>query len=60
MHVHEVVPGAGLMDYVTVLRRLNALDRDVTLRVEHFGFEDTVQGVRHIRQVTRDTGIILG
>ena len=60
VHVDEVVPGTGLMDLATVLRRLDGLGRDVTLQVEHLGHDDTLTGVRHIRKLARDAGITLG
>ena len=60
VHVDEAVPGTGLMDLATVLRRLDGLGRDVTLQVEHLGYEDTLQGVGHIRKLAREAGIILG
>ncbi len=58
-HVDEAVPGTGAMDYATILRRLDALDRDVTLHVEHFPFPETVQGQQYIRHLARESGISL-
>ena len=60
VHVDEAVPGTGLMDLATVLRRLDALGRDVTLQVEHLGYEDTLQGAGHIQKLAREAGIALG
>ena len=60
VHVDEAIPGTGLMDLATVLRRLDGLGRDVTLQVEHLGYEDTLEGVGHIRRLAREAGIDLG
>ncbi|MSS73294.1 MAG: sugar phosphate isomerase/epimerase [Candidatus Latescibacteria bacterium] len=59
VHLDEAVPGAGALDYATILRRLNALGHDVTLQVEHFSPEETVVGQQHIRQVAREAGVHL-
>ena len=59
VHVDEAVPGEGTMDYATLLRRLDALDHDVTLYAEHFPFPQTVQGQQYIRSVAREVGVIL-
>ncbi len=58
-HLDEAVPGAGTMDYATILRRLDALDHDVTLFPEHFPFAETVQGQQYIRSVARKIGVTL-
>ena len=44
IHMDEAVPGTGYMDYRTLLKRMDPIDHDVTLHVEHFGFEDTIEG----------------
>lgn len=59
IHVDEVVPGTGILDYATVLRRLGELDQDVTIHVEHFQYEDTIAGQQYIRSVARDVGVEL-
>lgn len=59
VHLDEAVPGTGAMDYATILRRLDALDQDVTLHVEHFSEADTIAGQQYIRYVARDLGIAL-
>ena len=58
-HIDEAVPGTGTMDYVTILGRLDQLDHDVTVHVEHFPFAETVQGQQYIRSVARKSGITL-
>jgi sugar phosphate isomerase/epimerase len=59
VHLDEAVPGAGSMDYGTILRRLNTLGHDVTVQVEHFSPEETVVGQQYIRYVAREAGIVL-
>ena len=68
VHVDEAVPGAkeadhryesGVMDYATILQRLNELSHDVTLYVEHFGYEDTVAGQQYIRHVAREVSVTI-
>ena len=44
IHVDEAVPGTGFMDFDSIVRRLDVLDHDVTVHVEHFEYEDTLQG----------------
>ena len=58
-HVGEAVPGEGTMDYHTILRRLDALDHDVTVHAEHFPYPQTVQGQQYIRSVAREVGVEL-
>ena len=38
------VPGTGGIDYATILRRLDQLDHDVTVHVEHFPEAETIAG----------------
>ena len=57
VHLDEAVPGTGVMDYATILRRLDELAHDVTLYVEHFPYEDTISGQQYIRHVAREVGV---
>ncbi len=57
IHVDEAVPGTGFMDFDAIVRRLDALDHDVTVHVEHFGYEDTLAGQLHIRRVAEKAGV---
>ena len=59
IHLDEAVPGTGHMDYATVLRRLEGLNRDITVNVEHFAYEDMMDGQEHIRGVARKVGVKL-
>ena len=44
------------MDYATVLRRLEGLNHDITVNVEHFAYEDMMDGQEYIRGVARKGG----
>ncbi len=57
IHVDEAVPGTGFMDFDAMVRRLDMLDHDVTVHVEHFEYEDTLQGQQHIRDVAERAGV---
>lgn len=57
IHVDEAVPGTGFMDFEAIVRRLDMLDHDVTVHVEHFEYEDTLEGQRHIRGVAERAGV---
>ena len=57
IHVDEAVPGTGFMDFDAIVRRLDMLDHDVTVHVEHFEYEDTLQGQQHIRDVAERAGV---
>ncbi len=57
IHVDEAVPGTGFMDFDAIVRRLDVLDHDVTVHVEHFEYEDTLQGQDHIRRIAESAGV---
>ena len=57
IHVDEAVPGTGFMDFDAIVRRLDMLDHDVTVHVEHFEYEDTLEGQRHIRRTAESAGV---
>ena len=59
VHLDEAVPGTGVMDYETILQRLDGLDHEVTVHVEHFSEEETVVGQQYIRYVAKNLGIAL-
>ena len=40
--------------------RLDELDHDVTLWVEHFPYEHAIAGQQYLRHVAREAGITLG
>ncbi|SFB57629.1 Sugar phosphate isomerase/epimerase [Cohnella sp. OV330] len=60
VHLDEVVPGRGALDYRTFLSELNKLDPDTSLIVEHLHTpEEGEEAARYIRSVARDLDISL-
>ena len=60
VHLDESVPGYGTMDYETILRRLDGLNRDIPVWVEHFSEEETIVGQEYIKHIARKIGIPIG
>ena len=58
--VDEAVPGTGMMDYATIRRRLDALENDVPVHVEHFPELETITGQQYIRHIGREIGVTIG
>jgi sugar phosphate isomerase/epimerase len=58
VHLDEVRPGLGGLDYAAYLKELNRLDPDTPLMLEHLP-EDAVydQAAAHIREVAQHCGI---
>ncbi|WP_217597671.1 sugar phosphate isomerase/epimerase [Cohnella sp. GbtcB17] len=60
VHLDEVVPGRGALDYRTFLRELSKLDPDTSLIVEHLKTpEEGEEAARYIRSVARELHIPL-
>jgi sugar phosphate isomerase/epimerase len=60
IHLQEVIPGRGHVDYDTYLRDLSGLGRDVPLILEHLQTADEyAEGAAHIRKVAQELNIIL-
>jgi sugar phosphate isomerase/epimerase len=57
VHIDEAVPGTGVMDYPTIMKRLGELPQEITLHVEHFEYEDAIAGQQYIRSVARQVGV---
>jgi sugar phosphate isomerase/epimerase len=58
VHLDEVRPGRGALDYRTLLRELAGLDRDLPLMLEHLpGAEEYQAAAGHIRQVAEAAGV---
>lgn len=58
VHLDEVRPGAGNLDYGTYVRELAALDGDVPLILEHLPSEDEYTlAAEYLRAVARDEGL---
>ncbi len=60
VHLDEVRPGLGALDYGVYLRLLAGLDPDTPLLLEHLPSEDDyAAGAEYIRTTARDLGIVL-
>ncbi|NQU38939.1 MAG: sugar phosphate isomerase/epimerase [Lentisphaerae bacterium] len=60
VHLDEVRPGQGNLDYTTFLRCLNRLDPDIPLMLEHLPNEEEYRaGASHIRGVAAKEGFSL-
>jgi sugar phosphate isomerase/epimerase len=60
VHLDEVRPGLGGLDYSTFLRELSRLGRDVPLMLEHLhSVEDYELAADHIRSVAMEAGVSL-
>jgi len=60
VHLDEVRPGQGQLDYRTFLKCLRRLDPDLPLMLEHLPNEDEYRaGAEHIRSVAKEVGIAL-
>ncbi len=58
VHLDEVRPGTGSLDYRTFLRELNGLEHDVPLMLEHLPNEEEYKkAADHIRAVAADVGV---
>ncbi len=60
VHLDEVRPGLGGLDYRTLLRELDALDPDMPLMLEHLpGQEEYDQAAAYVRSVAQAIGVTL-
>lgn len=60
VHLDEVRPGTGLLDYPTFLKELDALPHDVPLVLEHLPDEgEFARAAAYIREVAAETGVEL-
>jgi sugar phosphate isomerase/epimerase len=57
VHLDEVAPGLGKLDYATFLRELSRLDADTTLMIEHLQPQEYPPAAAHIRKVAQDCGL---
>ena len=58
VHLDEVCPGTGGLDYGAYVTELSKLDADTPLMLEHLSSEaDYAAGAAHIRAVGRDLGV---
>ncbi|RUS45063.1 sugar phosphate isomerase/epimerase [Cohnella sp. AR92] len=60
VHLDEVIPGRGALDYRTFLIELNKLDPDIPLIIEHLSKEEEyMQAAGYIRQTAESLSISL-
>jgi sugar phosphate isomerase/epimerase len=60
VHLDEVRPGLGGLDYTTFLRELSRLKRRVPLMLEHlYSAEEYEMAAEHIRALAREAGVNL-
>ena len=58
VHLDEVRPGLGGLDYPTLLSELNKLDADTPLMLEHLpGADDYAAAARHLGEVAGHSGL---
>ena len=58
IHLQEVAPGRGQVDYRTYLRELDGLGREVPLMLEHLKTaEEYAEGAEYVRRVGREAGV---
>jgi sugar phosphate isomerase/epimerase len=58
VHLSEVRPGTGGLDYRTLLRELDRLDPDLPLMLEHLkGAEEYAKAAQHVRSVAKEVGV---
>jgi len=57
-HLDEVRPGLGYLDYRTLLREMDRLDRDTPLMIEHLSVEaDFRLAAEYVRGIAREVGV---
>lgn len=59
VHLDEVAPGDGKLDYTAFLQALTELDPDTPLMLEHLPEEDYPRAAAYIRAVASEAGITL-
>ncbi|MEP6987754.1 MAG: TIM barrel protein, partial [Chloroflexota bacterium] len=59
VHLDEVRPGLGTLDYVTFLRRANQLDADMPFMLEHLPMSEYAPSAEFVRQTAISLNITL-
>jgi sugar phosphate isomerase/epimerase len=60
VHLDEVRPGLGRLDYPTLLRELDRLDPDLPLMLEHLPSDEEYRAAaEYVRSVAREVGVAL-
>lgn len=60
IHLDEVRPGTGVLDYRTYLCEINRINQDIPLMLEHLSTEEEYDmAAEYIRSVAREEGIVI-
>jgi sugar phosphate isomerase/epimerase len=60
VHLDEIRPGLGNLDYKVLLKELSGLDPDLPVMLEHLsGQEEYAKAAEHIRGVAKEVGVTL-
>jgi sugar phosphate isomerase/epimerase len=60
VHLDEIRPGLGNLDYKVFLQEISRLGPDVTVMLEHLkGAEEYAQAAEHLRKVAKEVGVTL-
>jgi sugar phosphate isomerase/epimerase len=57
VHLDEVAPGFGALDYTVFLQELSRLENDTPLILEHLKEEEYAPAAQHVRQVAAKCGL---
>ncbi|MDP4089348.1 MAG: TIM barrel protein [Bacillota bacterium] len=58
VHLDEVMPGTGGLDYPTLLREFDSLHRDTPLMLEHLSTEEEyAQAAANVRRIAAESGV---
>ena len=57
VHLDEVRPGLGILDYRVFLTEANRLNRDVPIMLEHLPAEEYPPAADYVRNVARENGV---
>jgi sugar phosphate isomerase/epimerase len=60
VHISETIPGEGMMDLDTILRRTQALSPDMYVIIEHLPLSQIAQAKRNLTLKIRELGLPLG
>jgi sugar phosphate isomerase/epimerase len=60
LHISETIPGTGMMDLDTILRRTQALSPDMYAIIEHLPVNQIPQAKRYLMQKIQELSLLLG
>jgi sugar phosphate isomerase/epimerase len=59
VHLDEMRPGLGTLDYATFMRRVNQLDADMPFMLEHLPMSEYAPSAEYVRQTAKTLNITL-